>query len=703
MDTHKGLYALHQAAAEGNMPALRSLLAASYSRSSHTEIDARNRRGNTALMLAAETVQVEAVQVLLAAGANPLLFNQQRHVARDFCLKGSARRGSQPTASEAEIEKLLIEAERAAEAQGMMAAGPPGMAATSTLYAEQLSKPEQSSVPRQRVEDSARRCPVCGAAVRRRLKIDFLQEEDEKGELGLGECSLHVTTALHSRALQTMRGHPNLHYHNLLDMRSLRKEISESWGALAATRSLLAELNVDPADVVFFDLCSGKAMTAVALAMTFPQSTVIALDIISSKCLPHTSDLTNLRYAEANLFQAEGMLRKELDQQDRGGKYGLLIGSHLCGRLSSQAVALFQAIPQVAGVVLSPCCWPRRRDFNSDEELKELAVLLWAKAVSSDTYATWVLHLWGMLAGQHVLPSLTPPEGDTDQVGLWTGCGRNFVGSEIQSKNHKSELSAVPNLNLRTSSDNVAAELDESCLVQSATEGSSAVDAAESARTARVEHLNVSPEAQPLPWEETSRRGDVAIAPPQISIGLQRDPNILSEKNLILVAHKVPNHNRWTSNGLQRHHAAVASRYALTPAELAAQRYHSLCDVYGSSIGINKSTMSAAVNHPPSKERPPPPLDQRGQHTKEFRYYGKKAPHHRASRIVLHYLRQLGVPESLFKGAKGDPEKYADPSRIRKNANLRGAAGRGRRPAVPVEEQRATQTTVSADALSTDQ
>jgi hypothetical protein len=103
----------------------------------------------------------------------------------------------------------------------------------------------------------------------------------------------------------------------------------------------------------------------------------------------------------------------------RGNRYGLLIGSHLCGRLSSQAIALFQAIPQVAGVVLSPCCWPRRRDFNSDEDLMELAVLLWAKAVSSDTYATWVLHLWGLLSGQRAMPLLTPPEGEAT-TGLWT-------------------------------------------------------------------------------------------------------------------------------------------------------------------------------------------------------------------------------------------------------------------------------------------
>lgn len=67
-------------------------------------------------------------------------------------------------------------------------------------------------------------------------------------------------------------------------------------------------------------------------------------------------DLTNLRYAEANLFHAESMLRQELERQDGTYKHGLLIGSHLCGRLSSQAIELFQGIPHVAGVVLSPCC-----------------------------------------------------------------------------------------------------------------------------------------------------------------------------------------------------------------------------------------------------------------------------------------------------------------------------------------------------------
>lgn len=243
MDTYKGKFPLHQAAADGDLSALcRCLIDASL------HVDTRNRRGNTALMLAAETVQVEAVRTLLAGGANPLLYNTQRHTALDFCEKHSARRGTPHTASEVEIQKLLLEAESTAKAQGREAAGP-----------SVVPEPEQASdtsvitcrngALNPIADDSMRRCPVCGVVVRRRLKIDFLQQEDEKGALGLGECSLHVTTALYSKALQTMRGHPKLHYHNLLDMRSLRKEISESWGALASTRSLLAELDLNPADV----------------------------------------------------------------------------------------------------------------------------------------------------------------------------------------------------------------------------------------------------------------------------------------------------------------------------------------------------------------------------------------------------------------------------------------------------------------------
>ena len=63
--------------------------------------------------------------------------------------------------------------------------------------------------------------------------------------------------------------------------------------------------------------------------------------------------------------------RRHLRSTDggHGEKEGVLIGSHLCGRLSVQAVDLFAAIGQVSGLVISPCCWPRLRDYNSGEQV----------------------------------------------------------------------------------------------------------------------------------------------------------------------------------------------------------------------------------------------------------------------------------------------------------------------------------------------
>jgi ankyrin repeat protein len=56
---------LREAAQSGNVARLRALLA------DHLDIDARDARGRTALMLAVRRDQKEAVSVLLAAGADP--------------------------------------------------------------------------------------------------------------------------------------------------------------------------------------------------------------------------------------------------------------------------------------------------------------------------------------------------------------------------------------------------------------------------------------------------------------------------------------------------------------------------------------------------------------------------------------------------------------------------------------------------------
>jgi hypothetical protein len=167
--------------------------------------------------------------------------------------------------------------------------------------------------------------------------------------------------------------HPHHHYHALLNMRSLRKEASESWALVASVRSILEELALDPSEVVLFDLCSGKALTAVLLALEFPTAKVVALDIISDRHLPHTLDCTNLRYENADLFKSAGVLAAEMgldaaaaaaapsrahssgsSSGSSGGgggggskqpqRHGVLVGSHLCGRLSAEAVKLFSTL-----------------------------------------------------------------------------------------------------------------------------------------------------------------------------------------------------------------------------------------------------------------------------------------------------------------------------------------------------------------------
>jgi hypothetical protein len=130
------------------------------------------------------------------------------------------------------------------------------------------------------------------------------------------------------------------------------------------------------------------------------------------------------------------MLQSEMKQSEADGQdqqlVGVLVGSHLCGRLSVQAVELFRTLPEVQALVLSPCCWPRRRDYTrppgtgkkmtAEEEkrrkdaenadLAELADLMWLKATQSDTYSTWGRHLWRLLAAPSAVPN--DADGSTD-------------------------------------------------------------------------------------------------------------------------------------------------------------------------------------------------------------------------------------------------------------------------------------------------
>ena len=170
---------LHAAAQCGDVAAVRGYLGQGIG------VDTRNKKSRTALMLAAQNCQPALVELLLRAGANPLLTDSRRRTARD--LAGFAANGKQRRVGE--VVRLLIGAERAAKA----------LKETSAVDFV------GSTV-----------CPVCGASIRQRQRVDYLTEDHR---------SRYVSNFLQSDALRIMRSHPNHHYHHFLNARQLRKEV----------------------------------------------------------------------------------------------------------------------------------------------------------------------------------------------------------------------------------------------------------------------------------------------------------------------------------------------------------------------------------------------------------------------------------------------------------------------------------------------
>ena len=456
--------AIHVAAQDGDAEALAACLLEG------TAVDARNRRQHTPLMLAAEHGHPKLVAQLLAAGADASLTNTKRLNSRELASRHVQQKGRKQRDSDAEIAALLLEAEQRAAAASA---------------ADRAAAPPQI------------RCPVCGEAIRNRQRVDYLSEDGQ---------SRYVSDFLRSDGLRTMRTHPDHHYHSLLETRQLRKEVSESWAVISEVRELLGELDLDPRNVVLFDLCSGKGLTAVCMALEWPETKVVAVDIISDKCLPHTTDLSNLRYAEADLFKAGPMLQSEMAAglaglgQEPSAKelVGVLVGSHLCGRLSVQAVELFRTLPVVAGLVLSPCCWPRRRDYNrTDAELAELAGLMWLKASQSDTYTTWGQHLWRLLAA----PGPGERRHNGGDGGEAAGGGASDIGKQALSNRYVQQAIGF--------------------------DGHSGKPEPES---------EPEPEPEPMPYPE--HEPPKAAHVDAISIGICRDTQVLSEKNIVLTAVK---------------------------------------------------------------------------------------------------------------------------------------------------------------------
>ena len=159
----------------------------------------------------------------------------------------------------------------------------------------------------------------------------------------------------------------------------LRKEISESYGILHAVQKCCDSLGMTNHDddeinlenIFLIDLCSGKGMTT-ALCGVLDDSKgrdsnnfYLAIDKMLPHTIPHFLNEKRIKYmcrdvmADELFAEIEGIVKQQKEDHDRTC---ILVGMHLCGLLSERAIDLFERIPDIQGLVLSPCCLPKKHE-----------------------------------------------------------------------------------------------------------------------------------------------------------------------------------------------------------------------------------------------------------------------------------------------------------------------------------------------------
>lgn len=193
-----------------------------------------------------------------------------------------------------------------------------------------------------------------------------------------------------------------IEYHAVQNMR-LRKEISESMGVLSAVQQCCDELKkgggeMDDDDddneianndddgihlenVFLIDLCSGRGLTTAlggALHDDYnndddensngrknSNNFFLSIDRMLAHTVPHfLQDGENRKYLSRDVMSETlfAELQEIVSEQLDLGRTPILVGMHLCGVLSERAVEFFERITSIKGIVLSPCCLPKKHE-----------------------------------------------------------------------------------------------------------------------------------------------------------------------------------------------------------------------------------------------------------------------------------------------------------------------------------------------------
>lgn len=134
------------------------------------------------------------------------------------------------------------------------------------------------------------------------------------------------------------------------------------------------------ANIVFYDICSGKGILSFLLSLLFPDlQKIVMIDSDANMKLEHLASecCSSIIYRQCDIYSEDfsEYLLSESRSCRLHNQIPVLIGLHLCGTLSTRLIHLYNTIEDLPILILSPCCAPTRskknKVFMSRDRLKK--------------------------------------------------------------------------------------------------------------------------------------------------------------------------------------------------------------------------------------------------------------------------------------------------------------------------------------------
>ena len=155
--------------------------------------------------------------------------------------------------------------------------------------------------------------------------------------------------------------------------KGLKKELVEGVSMIERVEAIAKQVAISNENVcaqtgkglLLLDLCSGKGITAVLLALRFHQAKVVGLDIRPPSPTEHhlhQGFLPNFVRKTGNLYD-DNLLDEIIHEEIPPDGTGILLGTHLCGDLSRCALDLMgrHNNGRIGAAVIVPCCLQRQK------------------------------------------------------------------------------------------------------------------------------------------------------------------------------------------------------------------------------------------------------------------------------------------------------------------------------------------------------